>query len=187
MELDELRADFVEQIMQLRRKVINRVKPKIINGKKLSGAMLATLSQSYVTAINNGAVPNIENAWNYICKNECNKAKEDALTQFEETMKEEVMNRIPMEEDDLREAYQQAKKDSVAFFKKKAVGNVADEYIVELKQKIQIVFNQIKEENERVSAEHCINFLQSSYSFIERKLKNKEFQNGFYEYEEDLK
>lgn len=37
MELDELRADFVEQVMQLRRKVINRVKPKMLNGKKLSG------------------------------------------------------------------------------------------------------------------------------------------------------
>jgi len=37
MELDELRADFVEQVMQLRRKVINKVKPKVINGKKLSG------------------------------------------------------------------------------------------------------------------------------------------------------
>ena len=63
MELDELRADFVEQIMQLRRKVINRVKPKMLNGKKLTGPMLATLAQSYVVSINNGAVPNIETAW----------------------------------------------------------------------------------------------------------------------------
>lgn len=63
MELDELRADFVEQVMQLRRKVINRVKPKMLNGKKLNGAMLANLAASYVTSINNGAVPNIETAW----------------------------------------------------------------------------------------------------------------------------
>ena len=63
MELDELRADFVEQVMTLRRKVINRIKPKMLNGKKLSGPMLANLAQSYVVSINNGAVPNIENAW----------------------------------------------------------------------------------------------------------------------------
>lgn len=31
MELDELRAEFVEQVMHLRRKVINKVKPKTIN------------------------------------------------------------------------------------------------------------------------------------------------------------
>ncbi len=65
--------------MQLRRKVINRIKPKVLNGKKLSGAMLSTLASSYVTAINNGAVPNIESAWNYICKNECNKAIDESL------------------------------------------------------------------------------------------------------------
>ena len=44
MELDELRADFVEQVMSLRRKVINRIKPKMLNGKKLTGAMMATLA-----------------------------------------------------------------------------------------------------------------------------------------------
>lgn len=79
MELDELRADFVEQIMTLRRKVINRVKPKMLNGKKLTGSMLATLASSYVTSINNGAVPNIETAWQYICKSECHKAVEESI------------------------------------------------------------------------------------------------------------
>jgi hypothetical protein len=47
-----------------------------LNGKKLSGAMLCNLATSYVVAINNGAVPNIETAWTYICKDECAKALE---------------------------------------------------------------------------------------------------------------
>ena len=71
MDLEELRPEFVEQVLVLRRKVIGRIKPKQLNGKKLSGAMMATLAESYVTAINEGAVPNIESAWSYICKNEC--------------------------------------------------------------------------------------------------------------------
>ena len=53
--------------MQLRRKVINRVNFKTLNGKKLTGPMMYTLAESYVLAINNGAVPNIETAWTYIC------------------------------------------------------------------------------------------------------------------------
>jgi len=36
--------------------------------------MFTSLIQNYVKAINDGAVPNIENAWSYICKNECLKA-----------------------------------------------------------------------------------------------------------------
>jgi hypothetical protein len=140
MELDELRADFVEQVMTLRRKVINRIKPKMLNGKKLTGPMLAHLAQSYVASINNGAVPNIENAWQYICKNECNKAIEESIERFEEIMKEAVVSRIPMEEDELQEQYEEAKKEAMALFHKKAVGSVAEEYIKELKNKLKVTY-----------------------------------------------
>ena len=45
------------------------MKPKMLNGKILTGEMLYGVIQSYVNAINKGAVPNIESAWSYICKN----------------------------------------------------------------------------------------------------------------------
>lgn len=122
MDLDELRADFVEQVMQLRRKVINRIKPKMLNGKKLTGPMLATLSESYVIAINNGAVPSIENAWSYICKSECHKAIEESLAKFEEVLKEVAVHRIPVDEEELKEIYAEAKKEAIVIFQKKAVG-----------------------------------------------------------------
>lgn len=57
--------------MELRRKVINKIKPKTLNGKVLSGEMLCNLAINYITSINKGVVPNIENAWTNICKNEC--------------------------------------------------------------------------------------------------------------------
>lgn len=78
MDLDTLRPEFVEQVHTLRRKVINRIKPKTINGRKLNGLMLFNLAQSYVDAINRGAVPSIESSWSYICKNECLKAVYEA-------------------------------------------------------------------------------------------------------------
>ncbi len=68
MELDELRAEFVEQVMLLRRKVINRIKPKTVNGKKMDGGMWISLVEQYVQAINEGVVPNIQNSWTYICR-----------------------------------------------------------------------------------------------------------------------
>jgi hypothetical protein len=54
--------------------VINRIKPKTMNDKKLNGEMLFNLAASYVESINKGVVPNIESSWSYICKNECLKA-----------------------------------------------------------------------------------------------------------------
>lgn len=43
MELEELRAEFVEQVMHLRRKVINRIKPKTVNGQCMDGSMWISL------------------------------------------------------------------------------------------------------------------------------------------------
>lgn len=45
--------------------------------------MYSDLIQSYLTAINGGAVPNIENAWTYICQNECHKALEIGYENYE--------------------------------------------------------------------------------------------------------
>ncbi len=183
MELDELRADFVEQVMQLRRKVINRIKPKTLNGKRLNGPMLSTLASSYVNSINDGAVPNIENAWTYICKSECQKAVETGMTNFEDCLKDLIS--FPCEEYELKENYLQAKKEALAVFKKKAVGNV-DEFEAVLKEKMKHVHNQIKEDNERESINLMTQYLQDNYVFIERKLKNKEFLS-FFEYDQEIK
>lgn len=83
MKLEDLRPEFVQQIQVLRKKVVNRIKAKTINGKRLNGEMLFNLASSYAEAINNGAVPSIESSWSYICKNECQKALQDAYEVFE--------------------------------------------------------------------------------------------------------
>jgi len=62
MDFDKLRPEFFEQVINLRKKVLNRMRPKTLNQKLLTGEMFAGLIKSYVSAINNGAVPNIENA-----------------------------------------------------------------------------------------------------------------------------
>lgn len=43
IEMDQLRPEFVEQIFTLRKKVMNKVKPKMLNGKKLNGEMFVNL------------------------------------------------------------------------------------------------------------------------------------------------
>ena len=78
MEFSLLRSEFVEQILSLRKRILNRIKIKEINKKPLNGEMFAALIVNYTKAINEGAVPNIENAWSYICKNECLKAVYEA-------------------------------------------------------------------------------------------------------------
>ena len=80
----------------------------MLNGKKLNGSMMATLAESYVVAINNGAVPNIETAWSYICKSECQKALDDSLKIAESIFGQEAI-RLPMNEEDIRSIIKSAK------------------------------------------------------------------------------
>jgi hypothetical protein len=78
--------------------------------------MFADLIQNYVTGINQGVVPNIENAWSYVCKNECQKALQEALELFEDEFKNSFEIRVPLYEDELRELFRESKRLSVEYF-----------------------------------------------------------------------
>jgi hypothetical protein len=67
MDDKQLRPEFVKQISELRQKIFKKVKPKVLNGKPLTGEMILELALAYTNAINSGSVPNIQNAWTYVC------------------------------------------------------------------------------------------------------------------------
>lgn len=63
-----LRPQFVNQVKFIRNKVYTNVRPKKINGQSLNGNLLVTLCKGYMETINKGHVPNVENAWFYVCR-----------------------------------------------------------------------------------------------------------------------
>ena len=58
------------------------MRPKQLNGKAVTGEMLLELATAYASAINEGSVPNIQNAWSYVCQNECNRAIEESIQYY---------------------------------------------------------------------------------------------------------
>lgn len=176
MDLESLRPEFVEQVGTLRRKVINRMRPKTINGRKLNGLMLFNLAQSYVDAINRGAVPSIESSWSYICKNECLKAIQDSYEVFERDFYEAFQENVPMFEDELKALYKRAKAGAMAVFNKTAVGDVRDEYCRQLKEKMAAKHLHLATENEKTSEQSCMIFLQQNYEPINMRLRNQDYK-----------
>ena len=116
--MSKLRPEFIEQISLLKKKVLNKIKPKTINGKKLNGEMFFNLATTYLNSINSGAVPNIENAWTYLCKNECEKATTEAIDNYENLMKESCSYKLPLSEIDLNNFHSKAKESCLKIFKK---------------------------------------------------------------------
>lgn len=68
--------------MIFRKRILSHCRPKTINGKTLNGDMYLSLMRNYIESINGGAVPNIENAWSYVCKDECYKATNNAIDAY---------------------------------------------------------------------------------------------------------
>ena len=63
----QLRSQFIDQCNTLRKKIFKKIKPKVINSNVVNGRMFLQMAKLYVQSINNGSLPNIENAWNYLC------------------------------------------------------------------------------------------------------------------------
>ena len=74
LNYDKLRPEFVEKALTFRKRITSSIKCKTLNNKKLNGDLYCSMLTSYIQAINDGAVPNIENAWNYMCEEQCRKS-----------------------------------------------------------------------------------------------------------------
>lgn len=147
-------------MLTLRRKVLHRVKPKKINGKALNGAMFWNLLNSYVEAINKGAIPSIESSWAYICKNECLKAQEESYEVFQKQIAEELSSGGPFFDNELKDVYSAAKRKAVEHFQKIAVGDVKERFVDDLKEKMKQKFALVKQDNEHACEQECILFLR---------------------------
>ena len=184
LEITDLRPEFQTQVYKLREKILMKVKPKTLNGRMLSGAMLANLLRAYVVAINEGAVPSIESAWTYICQNECAKAREESLRLYVAETEGSILPRLPMSPNELKQWHKQAKLTALKSFSSLAVGPEKDNVERDLVDQIAKRYRNLKENNEEMALEQAEEMLNSLYSRIENRLQSGEFETFQHFYEE---
>lgn len=88
----ELRSEFLEQVMILRKKILKNIKIKEFSGTSLLGDSLVSMVESYITAINAGVVPQINDLFTNICASEALKAVEECESIYESLMREVIVN-----------------------------------------------------------------------------------------------
>ncbi len=187
LELDSLRPEFLQQVMNLRKRILTQCKAKRVNGRELSGEMFIGLARSYLQAINQGGVPNIENAWKYVCRSECQKAVERGLEVYERQLKELLFPRLPTLAEEVRTLHRQAKEAALEVFARRAVGEeVQREYERELRTRIRQRLAQVTAHNEQLGANVCNQFIAREFASIEKKLKMHEYKY-YVEFEKDTK
>ncbi|XP_064959354.1 uncharacterized protein LOC135609721 [Musa acuminata AAA Group] len=113
-----LRQEFRSGLDALMNFVFERTRPKQVGDIVMTGPVLAGITQLFLDAINNGAVPTISSSWQSVEELECRKAYDFAtgiyLSSFDRTR--------PADEAILRKVHEDAVHKSLAAFNTCAVG-----------------------------------------------------------------
>ncbi|KAG7397812.1 hypothetical protein PHYBOEH_000193 [Phytophthora boehmeriae] len=82
----ELRSEFVEQMVSVRRRILSSVPAKELFGKVLDGPQMAQLVRCYTDTMNSGAIPDIKAAWEYVADATCQAALAAAIEVYDTVM-----------------------------------------------------------------------------------------------------
>ena len=122
--------------MAFRKRILESVKVKMIQNQKLDGNMYCSVMNSYVTAINEGAVPNIENAWKYMCEEQSQKTLDECYELFIKEMKD-GFREFPKPEEDFNNCVNEAEEKALQAFREKAIGDNTTEVLSKLRLRIR--------------------------------------------------
>ena len=147
----KIRPEFVKQCSMLRNKIYMKIRPKTFNGKILSGQMLVDLLESVINAINEGAIPVIENSWNYIASNELLKSIKENTEYFKKVIMEYQKENLTRPDffNELQKYSQTLIEEIINKFKEENEKRFDDinEYVHKLKLSLNQEFKKLNEEN----------------------------------------
>ncbi|KAI3456220.1 hypothetical protein Pfo_012883 [Paulownia fortunei] len=157
--LDKLRPEFRAGLDSLTRFVFERTRPKQMGATVMTGPLLARITQSFLDALNNGAVPTITSSWQSVEEAECQRAYELGT----EVYMSGFDRSKPPEEAALREAHEDAVQKSMAMFNATAVGAglIRQKYEKRLYSFLKKAFEDIKKDAFREAYLQCTNAIEN--------------------------
>ncbi|EEF50807.1 guanylate-binding protein 1 [Ricinus communis] len=165
LSLDNLRPEFRSGLDALTKFVFERTRPKQVGATIMTGPVLVGITESYLEALNNGAVPTICSSWQSVEEAECRKAYDIAMEVYRSTFNR---SKLP-EEVALREAHEEAVRKSLDAFNASAVGigETRKKYEGLLHKELKKAFEDYKRITFMEADLRCSNAIQK----MERKLR----------------
>ncbi|KAL1560280.1 guanylate-binding protein 4-like [Salvia divinorum] len=165
IHLDKLRPEFRSGLDSFTKFVFERTRPKQMGATVMTGPLFARITQSFLDALNNGAVPTITSSWQSVEEAECQRAYEMSTEVYMSAFDRSK----PPEEAALREAHEDAVQRSMASFNDNAVGagQVRQKYEKRLQTFLKKAFEDIKKDAFREAYLHCTHTIEN----MERELR----------------
>ena len=108
-------------------------------------------------------MPNIENAWTYICQSESRKALQLAISQFKSVLDSKMA--LPCSTPDLQNDYKNAKKEALKVYRQRAIESESKgENSVALE--CRKIYDMVKIRNDEICTAACTDFLNQYHSEI---------------------
>eukprot|EP00002_Diphylleia_rotans_P005218 TRINITY_DN14330_c0_g1_i1.p1 TRINITY_DN14330_c0_g1~~TRINITY_DN14330_c0_g1_i1.p1 ORF type:complete len:721 (+),score=146.17 TRINITY_DN14330_c0_g1_i1:51-2213(+) len=159
MPLSSLRPEFLHQLEEFKRTTMRQLRPKMINGQELNGSMLVTMAQSFVEAINQGAVPTIMSAWENVATLACHEAVEEARPIYINGIRRALEGGV-MSMEQFERLHQDLMARALEKFNAKAIGMKKNEFEAKLKNDMMQEYNHVKVVIEKHAGENCSKILE---------------------------
>ncbi|CAK9321061.1 unnamed protein product [Citrullus colocynthis] len=165
ISLDKLRPEFRSGLDAFTKFVFERTRPKQVGATVMTGPVLVGITESYLDALNHGAVPTITSSWQSVEEAECRRAYDHAAEVYMSSFDRSK----PPEEAALREAHETAVQKSLAAFNSSAVGAgpVRKKYEGLLEKFFRKAFEDYKRNAYTEADLQCTNAIQS----MEKRLR----------------
>ncbi|XP_060113718.1 guanylate-binding protein 1-like [Heteronotia binoei] len=156
LEEEDLEPDFLEPMNDFSEHIWNTSQSKMLpGGRVVSGTMLANLAKNYVESINSGQVPCLENAVQALAEIENAAAVREALSRYEELMKERL--KLPTETvEELLGVHAEYEREATGVFMAHAFGDHLEKFQADLVRNLQERKEEFCRRNEQVSSDHCL-------------------------------
>lgn len=166
ISMEKMRPEFRSGLDALTKYIFERTRPKQLGSLVMNGPMFAGLTQSFLDAINAGAVPTIATSWQNVEENECRRAHDMAVEKYNQVFKKDV---IP-DEVALQEAQEEAVQAAFSVYNSEAVGTgpVRRNYEKQLHADLKRQFEEFKRKSSMEAELRCLRAVGT----MEERLRN---------------
>ena len=109
----------------------------------MNGKMFCELSDCYVQALNSDSVPTITTAWERVIDCEIRRVYEQACSELDNFLQEQVIPRFPLEDNELKELMRQAKRIAMKIINSGTISNAPPEKLIDVRVQFDEKFDQI--------------------------------------------
>ena len=161
---EELRPRFLLQLGALRQSLYAQLQPKNFRGTTATGASFADIIQKFVSAINNGGVPQVGSVWDEAVKSQGKKALVAGREAFEVALRS-IRESLPLDKAELDARYSAACAIGTAEFDRISTtqSQITRGYRSKLVEELLSHRDKVAEVNETRSTESCTSLLNTLF------------------------